>query len=154
MRTRFLVVVLAAAAVVLSAGRAEAHDLQLVVKVPRDSPEVLILEAGFDDGTPAEGAKVAVTDAAGKAVAEGKTDEKGVCKLTRPGPGKYTATVEAWGHRDRVEFEIVESGEGEYRGWRPNQAVGLAAGVGGLLAFSAGFWWLRRKKMIPPEPGA
>jgi hypothetical protein len=145
MRTRFLVVVLAAAAVVLSADRAGAHDLQLVVKLPRDAPGVLIVEAWFDDGTPAEDAKVVITDSAGKTVAEAKTGETGVCKLTRPEPGRYTATVEAYGHRDRVEFEIVESGEGEYRGWRPDKALGLAAGVGGLLAFSAGFWWLRRK---------
>src|SRR5262245_2988950 len=106
MRTRPLVLAAAAAFALLSPGRASAHDLQLVVMLPPDAPKELIVEAGFDDETPAEGAKVVITAADGTVVAEGKADEKGVCKLVRPAPGKYTATVTAYGHRDKVVFEV------------------------------------------------
>lgn len=148
MRTRPLVLAAAAAAVALSPGRASAHDLQLVVKLPPDAPGQVVLVVGFDDDTPAEGAKVTIADAAGAVVAGGKTDERGVLKLPRPGPGAYTATAEAFGHRDQVEFKVVgPAGGDEYRGWRPDRAVGLAAGVVGLLTASAAFWWFRRHRM-------
>ncbi|MFO0825354.1 MAG: carboxypeptidase-like regulatory domain-containing protein [Gemmataceae bacterium] len=133
-------------------GQASAHDLRLVVKVPPDTPEVLLLEAGFDDETPAEEAKLVITDAAGTVVAEGKTDARGLCKLARPVPGKYVATVDALGHKDKVEFEIVGAADAgtaatEYRGWRLDRTLGLVIGVGGLLAFSGGYWLLRRRKV-------
>lgn len=147
MRTRFLVLV-AITAVALSPAPASAHDLRLVVKLPPDAPGVLVLETGFDDDTPAEEAKIVVTDASGAVVAEGKTDERGVCRLTRPGPGAYTATAEAYGHKDRVPFEIVGAAvEGEYRGWRPDRTTGLVVGVGGLLVGSGAYWWFRRHRM-------
>jgi hypothetical protein len=136
---------LAAAVFLLPAAPAAAHDLRLTVKLPADEPQVVVLEAGFDDDTPAEGAKVTVTDAAGAVVAEGRTGETGVCRLPRPGPGKYTAVVESVGHRDEVPFEVAGAAA-EYGGWRPDKTVGLAAGVGGLLAASAGWWWVRRRR--------
>jgi hypothetical protein len=66
-------------------------------------------------------------------------------------PGKYVATVEALGHKDKVEFELIgaadaASGATEYRGWRLDRTLGLVIGVGGLLAFSGGYWLLRRRK--------
>src|SRR5262245_65730861 len=94
---------LAAALLVCLPERAFAHDLLATVKV---LPDAVVVEAGFDDDTPAEGAKVVVTDASGKEIASGKTDEKGVFKLSRPGPGKYKAVVESAGHRDEAEFPI------------------------------------------------
>src|SRR5947208_1959271 len=146
MRTRSLVLLAAAAVALLSPARAGAHDLQLVVMLPPEAPTELVVEAGYDDGTPAQGAKVVVTAADGTVAAEGKTDEKGVCKLVRPGPGKYTATVESIGHRDRIEFEV---GRGDYfSGWRLDKTLGLTLGVGGLLGASVGFWWLRRRKTV------
>ena len=150
MRTRFLVLVVAVAAVALSPSAASAHDLKLVLKFPPDQPEVLIAEGGFDDDTPADEAKVTITDATGAVVAEAKTDERGVCKLTRPGPGKYTAKIVAFGHRDQLEFDIAaptapEPTPTEYHGWRPDKTLGLVVGVCGLLVVSAGYWLLRRK---------
>jgi 2-keto-myo-inositol isomerase len=54
MQTRFLVLVAAAVAVaVLAPGRADAHALELTVRVPADVPEITLL-AAFDDGTPAK----------------------------------------------------------------------------------------------------
>lgn len=150
MRSCLLVLAALVGAVALP-GRASAHDLQLVVKLPPDAPQVLLIEAGFDDDTPAEGAKVVLTDASGAVIAEAKTDDRGVCKLARPVPGKYTATVEALGHKDKVAFEVVgvavadaASGPTEYRGWRLDRTVGLVVGVGSLLALSAGYWLVRR----------
>ncbi len=147
MNTRFLVVVAVAVAVAgLSPGQAGAHDLQLIVKLPPDAADTLLVEAGFDDATPAEEARVTITAADGTVVAEGKTDEKGVWKTARPAPGKYTAKVEAYGHADRVAFEVADSGYFEFSGWRLNKTLGVALGVGGLLALSAGFWWFRLRK--------
>ncbi len=151
MRTRFLVLAAVAIAVAVAVPAvASAHDLQLVVKLPPDTPDVVVLEAGFDDDTPADDAKVTITAADGTVVTEGKTDDRGVCRLARPGPGKYTAVVDAFGHRDSVEFEILGSGGGEtYAGWRPDKTLGLAVGVFGLLTVSVGHWWLRRGKARP-----
>ncbi len=148
MRTRSLVVVLACIVVVLAPGQVLAHDLQIVVKLPPNAPTELVVEAGFDDETPAEDTKVTIHDAAGLKVNEGKTDERGVCRFARPAPGKYVATVEAYGHKDAVEFEVAGSVAAvEYRGWRPDKKLGLIAGVGGLLAISAAYWLLRRKRV-------
>ena len=152
MRTRFFVLLAVVLAVALVPGQASAHDLQLVVKLPPESLDVLVIEAGFDDDSPAEGAKVVITDANGTMIVEATTDARGVCKLARPVPGKYTATVEALGHKDKVAFEVagvavsdVSPTPIEYRGWRLDRTVGLAIGVGGLLALSAGYWLLRRR---------
>ena len=156
MHTRLLVLAAAAVAVaVLSPGRASAHALDMTVRVPPDGAEVTVV-AGFDDATPAEGAEVVVTDAAGKVVAKGKTDEKGVWKFAKPAPGKYVATVEALGHKNRVEFPVAVAPatrtEVEFTGWRPDRTLGLVVGVGGLLLASAGFWWFRlRKPLTPPN---
>jgi len=143
MRTLRLVLGIAAAIVVLNPNRADAHALVLGVKLPPDAPDLLLVEASFDDETPAEGAKITITVADGTVVAEGTTDEKGVCQLTRPGPGKYKATVDSHGHRDAVEFEVAGGGGGEFMGWRPDQVTNLAIGVGGLLGLSAAYWWFR-----------
>jgi hypothetical protein len=147
MHNRSLVLAAAAVAVaMLAPGRAHAHDLRATVKV---LPDAVVVEAGFDDDTPAEGAKVVVTDTFGKEVATGRTNEKGVWRVPRPGAGTYKVVVESAGHRDEVEF-VIElhplDAPIEYVRERPNQTIGLAIGVGGLLAASAAFWWLRRKK--------
>src|SRR5437763_663533 len=145
MRRRPLVLLAAALAVALLApGRADAHDLRATVKLPGDA---VVVEAAFDDETPADGATVTISDAAGNLVAQGKADEKGVCRLAKLAPGKYTAVVESVGHRDAVAFEVADSaGLFEFSNWRPNKTLGLAAGVAGLLGASAAFWWLRRRK--------
>src|SRR5262245_51505620 len=136
---RFLVLLAAIVVVALAPGRAAAHDLKATVKL---LPNAVVVEAGFDDDTPAQGAKVLILDLTGQEVAAGKTDEKGVCKFAKPGPGKYKAIVESAGHRDEVEFpieaaELMDSPV-EFARERPNQTTGLIAGVGGLLVLSLG----------------
>jgi hypothetical protein len=148
MRNRFLVLVAAVGVAMLAPGRALAHDLHAKVKL---LPDAVVVEAGFDDDTPAEGAAVEITDAAGATVATGKTDEKGVCRLAKLGPGKYKAAVKSIGHADEVEFHVEAAATPlgapiEYVRERPNRAIGLAVGIGGLLAVSVAYWWLRRRK--------
>ena len=146
MRNRLLVLVAAACGVAaLSPGRAAAHALEVTVRVPPDAAALTVV-VGFDDETPAEDAEVVLRDAAGNEVARGKTDARGVCLLTRPAPGRYVATAEAVGHRTKVEFEVAGATEAEgaeYTGRRPDRTLGVALGVGGLLAASVAFWWLR-----------
>ena len=145
MRNRFLVPLAALALAMFVPGRASAHALQMTVKLP---PDAVIVEATFDDGTPARGAAVVITDAAGNEVAKGRADDTGVCRLAKLGPGKYMAAVELIGHRQTVEFEVADaSGVFEFSSWRLDKRVGLAIGVGGLLAVSGAFWWLRRRKV-------
>lgn len=151
MRAPFAVLVVAAVAVALvSAGTAHAHDLRLTVKLPPETPEVLLLEAAFDDDTPADEAKVTLTDATGAVIATAKTDEKGVSRLTRPGPGKYKATAEAFGHRDAVEFEVAAPAAAPlaevFAGARPDRNIGLVVGVVGLLTLSLLFWGVKRRR--------
>lgn len=69
--------------------------------------EQLVIEAYYDDDTPAQGAKVEVFDAQGNMVSSGKTDNKGVIRLTRPKPGRYTVRVaDGAGHRTKKEMTI------------------------------------------------
>lgn len=158
MRARRVVVVFGVLLVVGSwpAG-AFAHDLVLVVKLPPDAPAEVVLEAGFDDDTPAEDARTWVARADGSVVAEGRTDARGVCRLPRPGPGRYTAYVEAVGHRDAVDFEIIAATSDRpttFAGRRLDKTLGLAVGVGGLLGASLGYaWWRRRGSRTGPPTG-
>jgi hypothetical protein len=152
MYNRFLVLVAAVAVAMLAPGRAQAHDLHAKVKL---LPDAVVVEAWFvwpDEDEPAKGVTVEILDGTGAKVAEGKTDEKGVCRLAKLGPGKYKAKVlESRGHADEVEFHIEAAATPldapiEYARERPNQAIGLAVGVGGLLAASVAYWLLRRRK--------
>jgi hypothetical protein len=143
-----LSVLLAAAVIVVLPERATAHDLIAKVKL---LPDRVVVEAGFDDETPAEGARVAILNESGSEVASGRTDERGECRLSNLSRGKYKAIVE-WGggHRDEVTFEVFAPGfldaPIEYIRARPNKTIGVVAGVGALLAISFAFWWFRLRK--------
>ena len=144
MRNRFLVLAIAAILVVGVPQRASAHDLRGTVKLLADA---VLVEAEFGDGTPAEGAHVVILDGAGNAVARGQTDERGVCRLPKLGPGSYQAIVESIGHRDTVVFEVAgTAGDFQFSNWRLDTRVGLALGLGALLVLTAAFWWFRLRK--------
>jgi hypothetical protein len=59
--------------------------------------ETVRIEAFYDDGTPAQEAKITLK-LGGQLVAEGRTDDKGVWTSPRPKPGTYTVRAESIGH--------------------------------------------------------
>ena len=145
---RPLVLAAAAAAVaVLLPGTAAAHDLKADVKPLADSVRV---EAGYDDGTPAGGARVTVTDDAGAVVAEGVLDERGVWSFPTPGPGDYRVGVESAGHRDEVTLTIREQDSPAVLSReRLDKTLGLVIGLTLLLGGTLVFVLLRRGKSRP-----
>ncbi|MBX9628753.1 MAG: carboxypeptidase-like regulatory domain-containing protein [Gemmataceae bacterium] len=131
---------------------AAAHDLKADIPQPDADPVRVV--ASFDDDTPADGARVTVTDAAGQVVASGTTDDRGVWSFPRPGPGEYTIVVEGAGHRDAIRLKIGEPGvlaEVTSR-LRLDRWLGLAIGLAGLLGLTALYVLLRRRP--PAGPGS
>ena len=145
--TRFLVLATAATAgVLLAPGPATAHDMNATVQVGADSVRVIVF---FEDDLPAELAAASVTDAAGIEVAAGTTDDRGVWAFPALPPGEYRLTARCIGHTATVSFTVAAAPPAEpvaYTGARLNKAVGLGAGAGGLLAASAVFWLVRRRR--------
>ncbi len=83
---------------------AGAHSLGVEVK---QQGQQVYLEAYFDNDTPGENALVMVTDAAGQAIAQGQTDEKGVWSFPPLAPGTYHVVVKVIGHRAQTTFTIA-----------------------------------------------
>jgi hypothetical protein len=131
---------------------ARAHDLRTVLHIGHDTVKV---EAGYDDDTPAEKARVLVTDGAGETVAAGVLDERGLWVFPRPQPGEYVVVVESAGHRDRLGFTITapvaEAGPIAYTSWRLDKRLGLAIGLVLLLGGTVALRYVRRAPRILPE---
>ncbi len=136
---------LAAGGVLAGAAPASAHAMKADVTVG----ERVKLVAYYDDDTPAESAAVTVTDAEGKEVFAGATDERGVLTFARPAPGRYTLAVQSAGHAVKVEFEVKgapEGGADAYTSRRLHPAVGLTIGVIVLVSISGASWYIRRRR--------
>ena len=87
-----------------AAAPALAHRLGADCTLRANKVEV---EAFYDDDTPARQARVAVKDAAGKVVAEGRTDDKGRWRFSTPKAGRYRVTVDAGpGHIASVSLTV------------------------------------------------
>lgn len=147
MRPSRIVVLSLAVAVGFAPQPARAHDLQATATVTVTEIKV---EAGYDDGTPADGAKVEVTAADGTKVLTGVLDETGRWAAPLPPPGEYTVVVRAAGHRDRVKVVVPEptaapAGETSFTTWRLNKTLGAVVGLVLLLGGSAAYAVLRRK---------
>jgi hypothetical protein len=148
MRTaQFLVVAAAATAVTLLApGVGAAHELRTFVQV-RDTD--VYVEAGYyyggSDADPAGAAAVTVTDAGGKSVAAGTTDERGVWTFPRPPAGTYTVVVEQAGHRSVVTIAIPESGTAEFFPWGIDRRAGVVIGVAVVLGLTLAYRLVRRR---------
>jgi hypothetical protein len=133
---------------------AQAHDLKAEVNPGVDPIHV---EAGFDDGTPAGGARVQVWNASEELVAAGTLDERGVWSFDRPGPGSYRIVVELAGHRDVVQLDVPEAATPVATSrWRLDKGLGLAIGLVLLLGGTVGYVLLRRtrKALAGTEPAA
>lgn len=91
----------------LTPALAHAHALGAEAEL-RDNQ--VVLEAYYDDDTPAVGATVQAFDSAQTLVAEGTTNERGVWSMPAPGAGRYTLIVDSGdGHRTRVRLTIPEA---------------------------------------------
>lgn len=148
------VVLRAAAAllVVLAAVPAAwAHDLRATVAVRADGVQV---EAGYDDDTPAERAAVTLTDADGREVAAGVTDDRGVCTVPRPAPGAYTVVVAEAGHRARVAITVPPAGGADYAPWRLDRRLAVGLGLAAIAAVTLAFTRLRRRPAPAPDAPA
>jgi hypothetical protein len=126
---------------------AHAHDLITTLTI---GPNDVKVEAGYDDDTPAEKAKVWVTDSTGAAVARGVLDERGVWVFPRPGPGRYEVEVQIAGHRDIREF-VIPGGEPQDQApvtvtsWRLDKRLGAAIGLAVIALVTLAVWLARRK---------
>jgi len=142
----------------LAAQSALAHNL---MTDSRPAGGRLRVEVFYDDGTPAQEARVTIRNGDEK-VAEGRTDEKGVWVWETPVPGKYTVHGQSLGHASRPEtVEITEADlspaaagpptESVRRAprtpWR-NLAIGLGL-IGGAVIFAR---LLRRTPNARREP--
>jgi hypothetical protein len=110
-RTLFAKAGLAVVVVLLAANPAAAHALGAECRLRGNKVEV---EAYFDDDTPAQNAKVTVTDSHKQIIAEGRTDEAGRWSFPVPPSGEYLVLVEAGaGHSKRVKMTVPAAPTGE-----------------------------------------
>jgi hypothetical protein len=146
------------AGLLLTGGAVSAHNLLCECTLKDGRVRV---EAFYDTNEPAGNARVQVRDGRQQAVAEGRTDEKGVWSFPAPAPGRYDVVVDAGGgHRatdtitvpaappEEIETEEVWSrpiGQGPPRAeatrtpWLEIGVGVLGAGVFALLL------WLRNR---------
>ena len=150
-RTRLLVLAVLAS-VGATPGVASAHDLR--AEITFTSTELKVV-AGYDDDTPADQAKVAITTADGHPVANGELDATGSWTTPLPPPGNYVLVVNDTGHRDRKEFTIHAAAPAEitYERWRLDKTLGLVIGLGLLLGGALLYAVLRRKPVTGGRPG-
>jgi prepilin-type N-terminal cleavage/methylation domain-containing protein len=141
--SRHLVLAAVAAGVaLLTPAGAAAHALKASVDPTADPIRV---EAGYDDDTPAEAARVTVTAADGTVVASGTLDERGTWAFPKPGPGVYSIVIEVTGHRDAVRLEVPEgSNPLVYARQHLDRWLGVAIGLALLLGGTLAFVYLRR----------
>jgi hypothetical protein len=135
-------------AVLLAPSAARAHRMDVTAAIPSSAPATVRVEAGYEGDDPAQEATVRLLDGAGRVVADGTTDERGVCVLPRPSAGAYTVRVDdGQGHRAEVvltvpssETELAEARTGQRNRWAMT-AAGLAVIAGGTVLAR----WLFRK---------
>jgi hypothetical protein len=148
--------------VTLAPACARAHAIDLEWKQINDR---IMVEAFFDDDTPARDALVTIVDDEKNVVASAKTDAQGKCSLRAP-IGRYQIVVDAGaGHRKERPIRIVgtlppppESKETPTPavlsgGANRDEVTGFPwerAAIGcGVIALLAGAWWLSRRPKPP-----
>jgi nickel transport protein len=120
----------------------------------------VVIEAYFDDDTPAQAALIKVFDRSDMLVAQGKADSKGIFSCTRPPEGQYRVVVDAGaGHRTEVEMQVPAPpqpdeipreviSEGARRAeFTQYPWLKVSVGLGFIGLFSFAFWAARRRKL-------
>ena len=113
------------------------------------------LEVYFDDDTPARDSRVEVTDDAGKKIAEGKTDERGLWNFALPPAGKYRVVVDAGeGHRAKLTIDVPASDSNDAKGVSEGPSRDeftrmpwdrLAIGLAAIAVIGVALPWLLRR---------
>jgi hypothetical protein len=132
----------------LCPGFAFAHNIDFTWK---SVGEQLLIEAFFDDDTPALAARVQILDEEGRIMASAVTDGQGKCTLPAPNPGKYHLVVDAGaGHRKERPIVIGDSSSGGVKrsDFTRFPWVRIAIGLGVIGAVAGAFLWSRRGR--PP----
>jgi hypothetical protein len=152
MRMLRIVVSLILGLVVFAPSEVFAHRMDAEITFPEDDPEGIRVVAGYDTDEPAEEATVKLLDEANAVIAEAVTNERGIARLPRPGPGKYTIVVDdGIGHRFTKPIKLPLNAEAMPLGDAsepPNRWLGILAGL--ALIFTAFFLiWLRKAQKRP-----
>jgi hypothetical protein len=124
--------------------------------------EEVLIEAYFDDDTPAGKAKVRVFDDSGTLVADGRTDAAGRWSVARPKPGRYRVEVDAGGgHFTKQTMDVpAEIASGETAPIRISEGPSrqesakmfwpkLIVGLGAIAGFGIALWIAARRKKAP-----
>lgn len=156
MRLRFWLTLLV---VTLAPACVGAHGIDLKWKQINDR---VMVEAFFDDDTPARDARVTIVDEEKNVVASAKTDAQGKCSLRAP-IGRYRIVVDAGGgHRSKERpIRIVGTLPPPSTDGPPNTPISSGgadrdgvtrfpwerAAIGcGVIALLTGAWWLSRRR--------
>jgi nickel transport protein len=141
-----------------------AHDLGVDCSIRKGK---VVVEAFYDDDSPAVSAKVKVLNVQQAVVAEGMTDTKGLWTFPIPPPGKYQVIVDAGaGHRSAIRITVPanergSSGAGQSLSIsdRPPRAdatrfpwVRIVIGVCAIVVFFFVLMLIRRPSLRPEPP--
>jgi nickel transport protein len=97
---------LGGALVVTGSTTSLAHRLNVFFSQEADA---IVGQTYFQNGSPAQGAKVQILDSMSRPLAETLTDEDGRFRLPAPPPGTYQLRIDAgWGHGLVQKLEIAE----------------------------------------------
>lgn len=125
-----------------------AHKLLLEYRV---AGELLRVEAGYDDDSPAEGASIVLENERKEIIAQGKTDERGLWSCPLPPPGVYLLRAESVGHAATREVTIGN----EIAAARPANEPGtpwtkVLIGIGAIAVLFTAVWLAKRTRSAKP----
>ena len=159
-QSRSFLAILAVAALLAAPQQGDAHALHVDCHL---RGEKVVVEAYFDDDTPADKAKVRIVDAGGNEIAGGQTDAAGKWSMERPASGRYRVEVNAGGGHFAKQTMVIP-GEGDIGAAPARVSEGpsrqeaarmfwpkLAVGLGAIAGFGIAVWIAARRKKEPPR---
>ena len=126
-----------------------AHKLIVDAQIRPDAPTTLSIEAYYDPDEPADDVKITLQDSTGIVVVEGRSDAKGVCRLSRPKTGSYTLIADdGQGHRCQKQLDIPSSDDEllEARSERRNRWLMTGVGFGLIACITVAARRIRKKR--------